>query len=455
MVVILLNPRPYETYTLDPAYPAAQAGISSDVGGTLINAVIAGISKYGGTEPAKSKNGRAFITQGQCPAHIAISQTEQGQACFNELQAKALDIYQKLATCETPDAIMPLSASNPTDCAALITNYRNGLSQEIGLFIAEESNLSGGISAYSAKDEIATELNMKIKDFDALAQDLNGYDKRLTALSSPLTTFPQVCDNKSILNDEIKTRVGCAHVTRPDYGFQVLEATRDNALYGGSVSRPVSFQVNTLNLVTTAQASSIDPTKKKTIAAIALNFADTHRWFGANTFRWEGSAGIFFSAIPDRSYSVTSLYYQANASTIDSQNCPAASSTNPVGTLCDNIVTEKVLRPSLVPFTALHYRVSPDAKFVPWKTAVYMTGAVGYNVNTSSADFAGGLSLNWRSIMISPLWHWGHDVRLTNGFYSNESLGANFKGTSVTTEDYWRSMFAVGVSVRVPSLSGR
>jgi hypothetical protein len=36
----------------------------------------------------------------------------------------------------------------------------------------------------------------------------------------------------------------------------------------------------------------------------------------------------------------------------------------------------------------------------------------------------------------------------------NESLGASFKG-SVTTQDYWTNMFAVGVSLRVSALTGR
>jgi hypothetical protein len=332
------------------------------------------------------------------------------------------------------------------------------LAADIQGFLKSESNLSVAIAAYQKKATatpstpdpgVANQLAMKIKDYDSLAQDLNAYNKRLGDLTTSPQPIAPICN--STFSATIQAKAGCKNA-KPNY--VIVRATKDNANYGPSVSRPASFQVNVLNLVTNAQAASIDTTKKKAIAVVNLNFADSSRWFGANTFRWEGSAGTFFSAIPDRSFTVSTLYYENNASATDPTNCPAASTKNPVGTVCDNIVTQRVLRPSIVPFTALHYRVSPDAKFIPWKTALYMTGAVGYNVNTTSADFAGGLSVTWRSIMISPLWHFGHDVGLTNGLYVNESLGASFKG-SVTTQDYWTNMFAVGVSLRVSALTGR
>lgn len=473
VTVILLNPRIYEQYTLDPVYPPTQTAVSADVGSTLLGGVFSAIQKFGGLESGPAVTWK-FVPGGpqpekaECPSDLKIDKSQHGDACFNYLQQSALHIYKRLLHCELPDAIYPGAPGSAADaCSSLIENYdqsskdERSLEDQIQSFIDGESALSGAIAKYSkatspAPDPtLSAELTMKITDYDSLAQDLNGYRKRLKSLNSPERSFPPVCARHSGLSDAIKIRVGCKRVTQPDDTFLVLRATKDNVLYGASVSRPVTFQLNTFNLVTNPQAASIDPTKKKNLATVNLNFADSHRWFGVNTFRWEGSAGVFFSAIPDRSYSITALYYQKDASATDPDNCPAASSTNPIGTLCDNVVTQKILRPSLVPFTALHYRLSPDATFIPWKTALYLTGAVGYNVNTNSADFAGGLSLNWRSIMISPLWHWGHDVRPIDGFYWKESLGAGFKGTTVPTENYWRDAFAVGISVRVPSLTGR
>lgn len=466
VTIILIHPRIYESYTLDPVYPPTQAANSNDVANTLPSGIFQNIQKFGGAEPGSFgfMDFDPTAASDACPPSITIDSAHQGEACFKTLEVGALSIYKSLVQCETPDAITPSQQSSSADaCSALVSSYAasggSELANDIQSFISGESNLSGAIAAYlkgTPDLRISARLGMKIKDYDALAQDLNAYNKRLIDLSGNPPTFELLCkkpeQGTDPLNSEIRKDARCSNESRGTYS--ILLATRDNLIYGPSTSRPASFQLNFLNLVTNAQAATIDPTKKKAVATVNLNFADSKRWVGGNTFRWEGSAGVFFSAIPDRSFSVSPLYYQTSASTTDPANCPAASAKNAVGTVCDNIVTQKILRPSIVPFTAVHYRISPDAKFIPWKTALYMTGAVGYNVNTTSADFAGGLSLNWRSIMISPLWHFGHDVKLTNGLYVNESLGAGFKG-NLTTEDYWRNMFAVGVSLRVSALTGR
>lgn len=119
----------------------------------------------------------------------------------------------------------------------------------------------------------------------------------------------------------------------------------------------------------------------------------------------------------------------------------------------DNKVAQNILRPTVVPFAAANYRLY-DLPRTRWRSVIYWTGAVGINPNTVSADFASGLSVSWRSLMFSPLWHYGHDIRLTQGFYVGESLGAGFKG-NLPTQTYWKSSFALGVSIRVPSLTGR
>ena len=43
---------------------------------------------------------------------------------------------------------------------------------------------------------------------------------------------------------------------------------------------------------------------------------------------------------------------------------------------------------------------------------------------------------------------------LTQGLHVGESLGAGFNG-SLPTHTYWTTAFAVGLSVRIPSLTGR
>ena len=113
-----------------------------------------------------------------------------------------------------------------------------------------------------------------------------------------------------------------------------------------------------------------------------------------------------------------------------------------------------MLHPTVVPFAAGNYRLTNDLKWTRWKSNWYWTGAVGINPNSVSADFGTGLSLSWRALMLSALCHFGHEVRLTQGLHVGESLGAGFNG-SVPTQTYWTESFALGVSIRVPSLTGR
>jgi hypothetical protein len=76
-------------------------------------------------------------------------------------------------------------------------------------------------------------------------------------------------------------------------------------------------------------------------------------------------------------------------------------------------------------------------------------------VPTVSTDFATGPSISWRGLMFSTLWHVGHDVRLTQGLDKNQLLDPGFSGNAMT-ENCWRlDRFAIGISVRVPSLTGR
>ena len=191
------------------------------------------------------------------------------------------------------------------------------------------------------------------------------------------------------------------------------------------VTRQVSYSVDALNLISNSSDAIPDPTKKKTLATITVLYGDA---------RWEVSAGTFFSSLANRSFAASPVF------------------TN--GVITDVQVTQSVLRPTVVPFAAANIRITDDFPRLRWRSALYWTGAVGVNPNTVSADVASGPSVSWRGLMFSALWHYGHDVRLTQGLHVGESLGVGFKG-SLPTQTYWTSSFALGVSVRVPSLTGR
>ncbi len=204
----------------------------------------------------------------------------------------------------------------------------------------------------------------------------------------------------------------------------------------GMVTRQVTYSLDALNLVSNSQQGIPDPTKKKSLMSITVNYADTLKegWIPPwSALRIEASGGVFFSSLPIRSYSVAPVF---NGSVVT-----------------DNIVQQSTTYPTVEPFAAVNYRLT-DGLGGLWNSDLYFTAAVGVNPNTVSADAGVGPSVSWRGVMFSFLCHFGHEVRLTQGFANREALGPGFT-QALPTEKHLTEAFAFGVSVRVPSITGR
>ncbi len=157
------------------------------------------------------------------------------------------------------------------------------------------------------------------------------------------------------------------------------------------MARQVTYAIDSLNRVQNAQEAVPASATKKTMASITILHGDS---------KLEASAGTFFSSLPVRSFSA------------------------PNG----GAITQNVLHPTVVSFAAANYRLSRGLSWTRWSSAWYLTGAIGVNPNTVSADFAVGPSLSWRGLMVSGLWHYGHHVRLTQRFKIGDTLPSSNSG---------------------------
>jgi hypothetical protein len=206
--------------------------------------------------------------------------------------------------------------------------------------------------------------------------------------------------------------------------------------------RQVAFTVNALNAVTNANTSIVASSQKVALATVTVVYGDPI---------FEVSAGVLFSALPDTSFSNSTIVVQgANAIPIPG----------------NVVISQSVVRPTIVPFAAANFRLGHDFLYPDLRRgAAYLTVAVGFNPYTNTADYAFGPSISWRSLMISPLLHIGHDTRLTQGEYIGQ-VWCNSTATtgdvpacsgeppSPSTETHWKAAFALGVSVRVPTTFG-
>jgi hypothetical protein len=428
LTVIVKKPKPFERYFLD--LQTAQATLTPDVASGIVQGLVPSLGKLAEFHGLDFTQGRLAVAD-QCavpeitgaalPAatHV-IDVMPAFRKCIAQLAKKAVDIYQSLEPFVAPDSLTPNGPAGGADPSVVQGPISDFLQSEFVLS-SKITRISGDPGLKTTDSVSISELSDLQKLADGVANDLLGFSQRIRDLVG--------LNNGSI---------DCAALLRNtpaggvDRCLSITSRRDDSRVYQKMVTRTITYALNTLNLVSNSQEAAPDPSKKKSLATVAINFADTPTGFSA--LRWEASAGVFFSTLPVRSFSVAPVFTK--------------------GAVTDNTVAQNILHPTVVPFAAANYRLTNDLGWTRWKSAIYWTGAVGVNPNTVSADFASGLSISWRALMLSGLWHYGHDLRLTQGFAVGQSLGAAFK-SSLPTQTFWTSSFAIGVSVRVPSLTGR
>jgi hypothetical protein len=194
----------------------------------------------------------------------------------------------------------------------------------------------------------------------------------------------------------------------------------------GLVQRTITCAVNVINLVANSQDTVPTASLKKLLVSVTVNYADT---------RIETSAGVLLSALPSRSFAASSTY------------------TGTPPTVSQITAKETDTRPLIVPFAALNVLLRDWICGVR-RCGFYATGLAGVNPNTTTADFGAGFSFSWRTLMVSPVAHFAHDVGLTNGITVNEPLGTSFSG-SLPTKQFWTTSWGIGLSYRIPLITGR
>jgi hypothetical protein len=431
LTVVVRNPYYFERYFMD--YQNGQLALAPDVASAIAGGILTPLAKaqeflvkaqnfslrdqLETAEPKVADCSPTGIrqTDGEVKSNIALY-----HQCLARFAADAKTIYRKLEPATSPDSHAALAHGLPASDQTIdrdLQDTANGGTPNIADTCAAEFELSASIAA-AAKDSTDPEilnLSALAAIADAIAKDLFAYGARISDLPSWCTYFEphKVAGDGSVdCKDTHPAPVVLHPIPDPETGDR-KQATRQ-----------VTYNLDAFNLVQNTQEAIPDSGKKRTLAAITILYGDS---------RWEASAGTFFSTLAVRSFNVSPVFAG--------------------NTVTDKQITQSVLHPTIVPFAGANYRLTPDFGG-RWRSAIYLTGAVGINPNTTSADFAAGPSISWRALMFSALFHYGHDVRLTQGLTTGASLGAGFSG-SISTQTYWRKAFAIGVAVRVPALTGR
>jgi hypothetical protein len=413
--VVVKNPYPFERYFLD--YSSGQLALAPDVASTIVTGLLPNLKNLAEfreaskSRPAAKECTLKAIQDQPVPSHPWDITTELDNfysGCLNSLAEDARKIYLSLEPAVAPD-------QHPLGPTTTIPNQEslNEIAKKIDEFYQKELAVSMSITAAADLDKVTVGLTPEqramIRNWvaanglmDAIAKDLKGFAFRIRDLAANPTAGATTGEDK----------------------LYVVEDPPVN--YAKMVTRQVTYALDALNLLQNSQAAIPDPSKKKTVASITILFGES---------RWEASAGALISTLAIRSYSLA-----------------------PVLDAGQNLANQRIsldsLYPTVVPFAAANYRLSNDWKKPRWRMACYWTFAIGINPNTVTTDFGTGPSISWRGIMLSALWHVGHDVRPASGLYKGQLLPPDT--TAVATESYFRlDRVALGISVRIPSLTGR
>ena len=438
LTVLIKDPLPFERYFLD--FTTAQASVTPDVASAILQGLTTDLAKVtfktnldgGSEEKAAESDCEALPLESKSqPGKGQVRSSEpQFQKCFAYMAQQAMAAYRKLDPFVAPDALTgPYSKPQRS---AYAFEVRTQIARGLRDFISLETRVSTKITsmgkvpselnpsadgktpplAYNAQDEDAiTELSLYQKLFDSVAADLAGYAQRLSDLGAcGLNAEDNPPDGQNVTCKYPLLRID----SRPD--------TPD--VYKNMTTRTVTYSLDVLNVVSYSQQAAPGASNKKAIATVAINFADRKTVEGITgapytALRWEASAGVLFSWLPNRTF------------TLDSKGAVQDSKT----------------RPTPLPFAAANYRLTGDLGG-RWKQNIYLTGGIGININNPNAEFGVGPSYSWRALMINFLCHFGHDYRYTSTTPSGSS-------GNLPTVAHWTENPAIGISVRIPSLTGR
>jgi len=311
--------------------------------------------------------------------------------------------------------------------------------------VIKENQLTWTDKAFSESGDFDTLFEKTKADIKVLPEARQGeYTERLNSLKIrelTLSTYGYVLS--SIAKDFSSYLVNINQVKGTAPADQNLGNIHDPKCQGqggcSNLGLQVSFAVNAVNEIFTSSLSS--SAAKKPVVTIRILYADPI---------FEISTGVFFSTLPNRSF--------ANQTQVNqSASGPTAGNV---------VIAQTIVRPTILPFVGANWRLGrdflwPDSR----RAAAYLTAAIALNPYNTTAEFAFGPTISWRSLMFSGLFHLGHDVQLTQGEYVGEiwcdqtaASGSIAKCSgsppSPSTRKYWTGAFAFGIGVRVPSVFG-
>jgi len=230
-------------------------------------------------------------------------------------------------------------------------------------------------------------------------------------------------------------------LTLSDDQKRVAKAVRLYKALAPTITYTVNGQNQIINSLLQGPAASL----KQPIITISVVYASP---------RFEESTGVFISFLPSHTFT------NSTNATVTGQT-PSESSISIIST---------TTKPLIIPYVAANYRFSGEQT---WgldgdgrRRAWYATLGLGVNPYNTQLEYIGGLSVSWRYLIFSGLYHLGHASHLIDGERVGQVWCSNAASTSGSstlpscspappspaTKNYLTGAFAIGIGIRIPTL---
>jgi hypothetical protein len=324
-------------------------------------------------------------------------------------------------------------SDNPFEIDPSWNDRYHTLTQDIGTY----SNGPHDQATYQRIQTLKTELDDRYQRVSQAIPVANGSLPSLIAKISP--DMQTILANANAVRETPADPTFLGAIPPPPHPIGPSDPQNVLAPYK-ALAPQVTYTVNAQNEIASSVLSLPAATQKQALATITVLFASP---------RFEGSAGTFFSLLPNKTFSNVT-------DTVVTGGVPTA-----VDVRIDRTRTDP---PLVIPFVAANYRISNEFTWMGHRRgALYATLGLGLNPYNTQVEYMGGFSFSWRLLMFGPLVHLGHGSYLTQGEKMNQVwcvYGTPASGgppacmgapPSPSTKMYWTGAFAFEIGVRIPT----
>jgi hypothetical protein len=302
-----------------------------------------------------------------------------------------------------------------------------------------QENLLNPTTFYAARERVISEANaaaveqvpiLLVKRMDAEVDKDNAPCLDLTKSVTPY------CSQAVALHMSNRTAIDTAATGIQAAQATLLQSIRILNSWPGTPDN-VAYQFNSAkfhNLVLTISGQEIVNKVASPIATVTVNTQ-------ANS--WVVSAGLAFSNLKFHTYTAAPI--------IDANGNPVLDGSGKVTT----IVTQQSQSPSVIaPLGLVSYRLTELSR-AKWENkcangcSFLLSGGVGANLTSKSADFDIGPSFQLGGFLLTPAIHFGRDTRLSNGVQVGQKLGSSPPST-LPTVNSWVTKWAIALTYTIP-----